>query len=137
MGGRGSSNPNGGGSGSGASSRRKQAFTAAAAAKAIKTDTNKFAEGEAPNSITVNGVKLTGGQNGTYESVGGYTVRTYKYYVADKANASGIDGIYFKATGYKAKNGKKVKGHERQKSKVFDVQIMRGRGYSTGRSGGI
>ena len=129
MGGRGSSNPSSGGGGG--------KVSVSSATKALKQNVSAFADGNPPQSITINGVQLTGGLETTYTSGGGYIVNTYKY-VADRQIASdGSNAVKFNATAYKSQNGGIAKGNERRKPKVFSVEIGSGRSYSFGSSGGI
>ena len=134
MGGRGSSNSRGGG-GSGGSGRAGK-VTVTSATKALNANKSDFIDGTPPKTITINGVKLTGGKSGQYVSGGGYTVKTYQYTAEQPLTREGESTISFYATDYKMPNGKKEKNHERDKPKVFNVKIS-GSGYSTGRSGGI
>ena len=64
-------------------------------------------------------------------------MKTYKYTAESPIMADGRRSITFKATDYTATNGKKAKGYERDKQKIFDLEVTGAVGYSTGRSGGI
>lgn len=130
MGGRGSSNPGGGtGGGSGR-------VSVTSATKTLNAKSSSFAEGNAPSTITINGVKMTGGERGQYVSNGGYVVRSYQYTAENQIAQDGRNSITFNATNYKTPSGEKADGYKRNKAKVFGVQIT-GRGYSSGSSGGI
>lgn len=105
--------------------------------RALSKNKASFAEGNAPKTITVNGVTLTGGKTGQYESNGGYTVHSYKYTASSAITKDGRTSISFRATSYKASNGTKARGYERRGARVFGTEITGTNLYTWGSSGGI
>lgn len=121
--------PGGGGGGGSVSKTAVQ--------KALKGSAAQFASGNAPKEITINGVKLTGGQSGRYESGGGFEVKTYKYTANGPLSKDGRNTVQFKATNYKDSSGRTARGYNRKSSELFGFEITGNYNYSYGNSGGI
>lgn len=130
--------------GSGTSSGRGTGggnLTTGAATSALNSQRQNLGRGNAPDSVTVNGVTYNKTRQGQYESNGGYIVHTYEYRSSQAPDDKST--LTFNATDYNAPDGTRMRrtnyGDDltRRKPRLFDVELTSGVLYTSGSSGGI